>query len=552
MPFDQIKGKIVRVKRTIRLTILLIWLLPALACNLPVAPHPAAPPEMVVHSPSPTPLPLNLDGQGKSAPGNPITTPLPAPTQLPAPDGAKSWSFPGLNILGEFPSGAAAGAMEWTVSGSGPVSYFTQPGDTLPALAKRFLVPTSSIHSNSELPSQGLLPPATQLEIDTSPSWTLPSAALLPDSEINYGPAQLDFSVESYVRDAGAFLSTYTENVDGETLSGAQIVQRVADELSINPRLLLAFLEFRTGWVLGWPKEPVDTDYPIGFAADGYRGLYKELGLAARQLSIGYYLWRAGALGTLQFPKGDPARLSPKINAGTAAISLLFSNLYPRSEFGRGLYGANGFTAFYRFLFGDPWARAATYEPLYQPDMMKSLPFLELPFAAGEKWSFTGGPHPDWSTGSPSGALDFAPTGEGRGCYVSRQWATAAAAGVVVRSGGGEVVLSLDSSENEHKGWAILYLHLASQDRAPVGMRVQSGDPLGHPSCEGGVATGTHVHIARKYNGEWVGIGPDTPLELSGWRVEPGPEAYLGRLIRADGTVVEAKSDGSSPSLIIH
>ena len=40
---------------------------------------------------------------------------------------------------------------------------------------------------------------------------------------------------------------------------------------------------------------------------------------------------------------------------------------------------------------------------------------------------------------------------------------------------------------------------------------VQAGDPLGHPSCEGGNVTGTHVHLARKFNGEWIGAGGRMP-----------------------------------------
>jgi hypothetical protein len=36
---------------------------------------------------------------------------------------------------------------------------------------------------------------------------------------------------------------------------------------------------------------------------------------------------------------------------------------------------------------------------------------------------------------------------------------------------------------------------------------VKTGDRIGHPSCEGGAANATHVHIARRYNGEWIPAG---------------------------------------------
>lgn len=529
--------------------LLMLWLLASLACNLPLekAPRPraTATPRLL---PSATSSPSPTLANEVSIIFTPTATD--SPTEAPSPTGVPAWTFPGLNILSAYPADSAAGALELIDPSAGPILYLTQPGDTLPALAKRFAVLPENIRAPAGMPQEGLLPPGTRLDIAAGPAWTLPSSALLPDSEIIYGPSALDFSVASYVHDAGAFLDSYSETVDGETLSGAEIVQRVANELSINPRVLLAFLEYRTGWVLRWPKAPVDTVYPIGFAANGYRGLYKELELSARQLSIGYYLWRTGSLGTLEFPKGDPLRISPKINAGTAALSLLFSKLYPRAEYGPALYGAHGFAAFYRYLFGDPFARASVFEPLYAPGSMDSLPPLELPFAAGEKWLFTGGPHAAWSTGSPAGALDFAPAGEGRGCYLSQRWATAMADGVVVRTGKGQVILSLDPGQNEQKGWALLYLHLAEQERVVAGTHVSQGDRLGHPSCEGGVSTGTHVHIARKYDGEWVGIGPDTPFVLSDWQVEPGSDPYLGRLVRADGQAVVAHGDGSGLGLI--
>jgi LasA protease len=511
------------LKKRLFLALLLVWIIPALACNVPTGPAPVTPSPRSAVVPSAT-----------------------SPTPLDA------WKFPGLDILRGFPENSAAGALELFNAGSNPYPYVTQPGDTLAALSRRFAVLPENIRVPGGISNDGYLPPGTHLEIGVAETWTLPSAALLPDSEIVYGPSTAGFSAADYIHDAGAFLNSYSEIVDGQMLSGAEIVERVAQDTSTNPRILLAMLEYRSGWVLGWPKQPVDTVYPIGFGANDYRGLYKELILVARQLSLGYYGWRQGQVASLDFPHGSPARLSPSINAGSAAVSVLFSKLYNREDFGPALYGARGFIAFYTWLFGDPWARAAAYEPLLKPNFLNELPSLELPFAAGERWNFTGGPHADWGSASPSGALDFAPSGEGRGCYISKRWVTASAAGIVVRSGNGQVLLDLDGDGQEGTGWVLLYLHLADQDRAAVGTHVQSGDPLGHASCEGGVATGTNIHIARKYNGEWIGCGSEAPFVLSGWRAEAGSAAYLGQLVNQDGTAVNAKADGSGASLIVH
>lgn len=71
----------------------------------------------------------------------------------------------------------------------------------------------------------------------------------------------------------------------------------------------------------------------------------------------------------------------------------------------------------------------------------------------------------------------------------------------MVRSERGVVVLDLDGDGHEQTGWAVLYLHIAARERVPVGQHLYPGERIGHPSCEGGIATGTHVHLARKFNG---------------------------------------------------
>jgi LasA protease len=93
-------------------------------------------------------------------------------------------------------------------------------------------------------------------------------------------------------------------------------------------------------------------------------------------------------------------------------------------------------------------------------------------------------------------------------------------------------------------------MHLAEKDRISVGTRVSTNDPLGHPSCEGGAATGTHVHIARMYRGEWIGAGDPFPYILSGWLALPGEAPYQSSLVKGD-LVVVAHSDGSGQSTIV-
>ncbi len=133
------------------------------------------------------------------------------------------------------------------------------------------------------------------------------------------------------------------------------------------------------------------------------------------------------------------------------------------------------------------------------------------------------------------------------GCFPSSVPTTAVADGVVVRDGTGMLVLDLDGDNDERTGWAVFYLHIAAEGRVPVGMAVSAGDHLGFPSCEGGRSTGTHIHIARKFNGEWMDADGAVPFVLSGWRPMRGEQPYKGWLVKEDVLVLASDNpDGRS------
>jgi murein DD-endopeptidase MepM/ murein hydrolase activator NlpD len=188
-------------------------------------------------------------------------------------------------------------------------------------------------------------------------------------------------------------------------------------------------------------------------------------------------------------------------------------------------------------------------------------PELWLPFQQGQTWFFTGGPHGGWGSGSAWAAADFAPpderAAESSACYVSEFAATAAAPGLIVRSGDGSVILDLDGDGDESTGWTLLYLHIATAGRAAAGVFVQAGDHIGYPSCEGGFSNGTHLHIARRYNGEWIPVACDPtcasgynppPFVLGGWVAYglPGQE-YQGYLLNSVGDRRNAEQGRQAP-----
>ena len=434
------------------------------------------------------------------------------------------------------------------IHAEGYLIYTTQQGDTLDALARRFEVAVDDIQANGSLPSEGLLPIGVQIQLPDVIENALPfQDPIVPDSEVIYGPSVDGFDAAEYASSAGGFLADYSELVKGEMASGPEIVQRVAIDTSTNPRLLLAFLEYRSGWVFGNPPNAEQDRFPIGFGASD-SGLYNELMISAKLLAQGFYGWRDGSLHELSFYGGGRGRLSPGLNAGSAAIMNLFAALHTRDVWETHLFGEESFLHFYQAFFGDTWSRAATVEPyLLSTDRQ---PEMVLPFTPGEPWSLTGGPHITWQTGTPWGALDFAPiTGE-PACAVSKRWVTASAPGLVTRSTRSVVAIDLDGDGDEGTGWVLVYMHIAEKDRVPHSTWVEVDTPIGHPSCEGGQSSGTHVHLARKFNGEWLGVGEPFPLVLSGWRAYATSVRYAGYLQKGD-LIVTSRPDGSSGSTII-
>ncbi len=310
----------------------------------------------------------------------------------------------------------------------------------------------------------------------------------------------------------------------------------------------MALIEHRTGWVMNLSSVGIDNKYPIGFHISGWEGLYKELLIAATHLNGGYYGWRAGTLLQLKFRNGNSAYLDPCLNAGTIGVLNLLARLNNLDQISDAIDGSDGLKRTYIKLFGDPWAQPSMMVQIFPAEM--TLPELTLPFNRDERWSLTGGPHPSWKTGSPRGALDFAPVTGEPACQVSRAWVTAPASGVVVRSDRNVVALDMDKDGFEQTGWVLIFMHIAETERVALGTVLEGGGRIGHPSCEGGVSTGTHFHIARKYNGEWIAVDGPLPFIMDGWHAFADEMNYKGGLVNGDNVVV-ASPVGPKTSIIV-
>ena len=295
---------------------------------------------------------------------------------------------------------------------------------------------------------------------------------LLPDSEFVYSRAITDADfpedVVQFVQDAGGYLSEEREYDHSNLTSGGEIIKNIAQNNSINPYLLLAMLEYQSNWVFGQPQNLAQLKYPLGHVNYDDVGLVRQLRWAVNQLSIGYYGWREGRLTEIilknaQNPSRNvTARIEPSLNAGTVALQYFYSQIYDSDEWIQALDDDTGFITTYEEMFGSPENRTQ-YEPLFSHNLIQ--PELELPFVPGVIWNYTGGPHGAWEREGSWSAVDFAPSGFRGECSKSYAYVTASAPGLVVRAEDGVIIINLDYDDNEHSGWVLLYLHIATEGR---------------------------------------------------------------------------------------
>ncbi len=417
------------------------------------------------------------------------------------------------------------------------VSHIVRPGESLNAIAEQYAVGTLQLMQANGLFNPNFLAVGQVLVIPPpEPLEAGPSIKLLPDSELVFGPSTSSFDTVSFVKDRDSALGAYREEVDGAERSGGEIVELIAERYSVHPKLLLAVLEYQGGWLTQSRVSDSRAMYSLGHVEPGAEGLFRQLSWAADQLNTGFYRWLAGWKGPFIFVDGRVAPPGPGINAGTAGVQYLFAQLYPADEW-REIVGSEGFRRVHQSLFGDPFDWSV--EPLIPSGLEQ--PQLQLPFEETAVWSFTSGPHSAWGTGAAWAALDFAPPGFALGCVSSGAWIVAVGDGPVARTDMGIVVQDLSGDGDEGTGWTVLYLHVESRERVEEGTWLEAGDRIGHPSCEGGVSSGTHLHIARKYNGVWISADGDDPFEMDGWVSMGQGRQYDGLLLRG-GEVREACS----------
>lgn len=441
------------------------------------------------------------------------------------------------------------------------VEHIVQPGDTLSGIAQRYNTSLAALLNANDLSNPDILTVGQIIRLPDIPGRISPYLKLLPDNRLVRGPNSRDFDLVDFIQRQPGYIRTAQDRVSSRLANGSSldrilsstaVVERVSLEYSVDARILLALLEYRAGWLSRSDLRDEVKSHPLiaptASASIDRSGLYRQLSWAANELNRGYYSWKGRGLTVLEFADQQRVLLDAGLNPASAAIQYFFSLGNTIDQWSVDI-SLDGLIRTYLQYFGDPFMN--TTDSLLPINLVQ--PDLGLPFAAGEVWYYTGGPHGGWGSGSAWAALDFAPPDEwipGMSlCFTSQYWVRAMADGIIARSGDGALILDLDMDGDEATGWTILYLHLAAEGLLPVGTIVKQGDPLGKASCAGGFSTATHLHIARRFNGEWIAASctacpphlrtPD--FVMNGWRsIGIAGQEYQGALER-DGVQVRAE-----------
>jgi murein DD-endopeptidase MepM/ murein hydrolase activator NlpD len=410
-----------------------------------------------------------------------------------------------------------------------PAWYTVEEGDTLLAIAINYETSTEDLLELNRIEEDEGLNVGDVLAVPSTITVNMPECNLVPDSEVVNGTAYVDWDTQAFLEQQGGYLANYVKR--GRT--AGEIIDGAAYTFHVGPRVLVAAIEMLSGWVTNaQPSVPT----PFNLPGAGNADLAWHSGWAAKKLMQGYYGQLEGRRDWAVLSTGQQVRLYPGTTPGSAGVANLLAAVQRSPEELEAIFLEGRFEKTYRRLFGDIVDEGGLVMP---PN--GEQPYFALPWRGNEQWVFTGGPHGGYGDYySGWAALDFAPPVP-TGCWPSVFPVRSVAPGIVLRSDDGQVWVDLDQDGDIRTGWVVLYMHMAEEGRVDVDTRLETGDPVGFPSCEGGVATASHLHIARMYNGQWMPANNPVPFQLGNWTAQAKiGESYGGRLVSITGSVMES------------
>ena len=245
-------------------------------------------------------------------------------------------------------------------------SHRVVAGDTLTQIAERYAVSVAALLRANDLPNPNLLEVGQIIALPAPPVDYTPAIHILPDSLLVRSITARDFDVDAFINSHVGGLKDLTvhltkSRLDGTTESGqfsaSEIISRVSLEYSVDPRILIAVLEYAAGMLTEGSLDEETRLFPLRHAEAYNRmqraGLYNQLSWLADQLNQGYYGWKYRGEVILELSDGSRLFFEPNLNAGTVAVQRVLAQL-PRVPDWRQASGEAGIVQMYQDLFGDP------------------------------------------------------------------------------------------------------------------------------------------------------------------------------------------------------
>ncbi len=379
----------------------------------------------------------------------------------------------------------------------------------------------------TDSPAVAATPPPVAPERDTSaPTPTALSSTPLAVDPI-FHSARITYAPDFYVPEIEALFAAYDSplretsfRIGDRRHSLAETLVNLSSLYNLNPRVLLALMEYQSGLIRSSAPTPEQLAWAMGYRGDGgnQRGLYNQLRWANRELrrAMRDYAERADfGLPPLEFADGARREINADVSLSWYMLARVLAPTTTSDQLGRAI---DGLVQTYRELFADPrpaptdWPAPAEpflHYPLDRPVRITSFFDHEAPFlrANGSLTSFWGrreaflsyDGHTGWDYGS------FPP-----------DQVLAAAAGTVVFAGNSDDGCATPARAvivDHGNGYRTLYWHLD-------GLAVATGDEVGRGEVLGvsgssGCVTGPHLHFQVQYLGRdidpfgWCGVEPD-------------------------------------------
>ena len=336
---------------------------------------------------------------------------------------------------------------------------------------------------------------------------------IVSDEQFVWGPNVGEFDIREYLTTHNSPLLEYAEDVEVW-----------AAYTSINPKILLAVIQLRNGWIDHIPEnieqevilaelETVSMNLANAF----YEHMY-TWGDRSTELSA-----KSSELPIFNLSESGSVQVEPDTTSASFALASLLavdqdqatwqSQIKPKSP--------DSFSRLFASLFPDtdPLDRSNNLDPA-------SLPpedFLQLPFPMGADWTFNG-TH-SWhggDIGPDRSSMDFS-TNWPRGSTLPDHYTVASHQGVGYVYAPSRTNLpcwmAIDYEMEPGEVWSTSYYHLSNLgdpgDRGWM-VRNQSVGKLGTEVCNGGFASSAHVHFTLRYNGAFFDLDG---VKLSGWTV---------------------------------